>query len=152
MKFILKLTTIFVVLTSLSCEKKVALTQFEEHICSEQLEIIVDEIHVIIDKETKSGIYQRYKKSAEVIIETKNFILTKSEIDKLFKNSFELIKSTNYKLTVLTCFAGQNFKLRLNCSNKTLEFHENSVKKWSEISIQTTEIRNILKSKITIVE
>ena len=152
MKIILKLVFIVTILCTMSCKKKVLTTYFDEQTCSEELEIIIDEVRVLINKETKSGLYERFKKSEQVIVETKNFTLTQSEIDQLFKHSFELIKSTNYSMVVLTCFAGQDFKLKLNCSNKTLGFHENSVEKWSEISKQTTEIRNILKSKIELVE
>ena len=152
MKFLLTLTLFATILGTISCEKKVTKTYFDEQTCSEELEIIIDEVRVLINKETESGTYERFKKSEPIVIETKNFTLTKSEIDRLFKHSFELIKSNNYRMVILSCFAGQDFKIRLNCSNKTLEFHENSVEKWSKISNHTTEIRNILNTKITIVE
>ncbi|MEY4963401.1 MAG: hypothetical protein RLZZ323_720, partial [Bacteroidota bacterium] len=129
----LKLFSILI-LAFISCKKETEKT-IVENFCSDQLEIILDNDRIVIDKESGKGVLEIIESPTKK--QTKTFILNKTEIEKLFNNGFGLIKLTNYNFYTKTCYAGQNFTLRLNCPNKSLEWHNSSVANWSKISNET---------------
>jgi hypothetical protein len=82
----------------------------------------------------------------------KSFKLTKNETNILFSEAFNLLTLKEYTIHTKSCYAGQKFTLRLNCNDKSLEFHQLSVESWSKISKETKVIYSILKNKIKIEE
>ena len=142
---------LFLFLILISCKNDTSKIVIDEDFCREQLEISIDENKYIIDYEgnylevvTESIINYKSK------FERKSFELTPAEKKKLFSNAYQLITLKEYTIYTKTCFAGQNFTLRLVCDNKALEFHHSSVANWSKISKETKAIFSILNSKVKV--
>lgn len=143
----LKLKILLLTLIIISCKNEVKKNVIDENFCSNELEIIIDENRILINKEGNFGTLEINKKT-----KPKSFKLTKNETNILFSEAFKLITLKEYTIHTKTCYAGQKFTLRLNCIDKSLEFHQLSVESWSKISKETKGIYTILKNKIKIEE
>lgn len=144
---------LFLFITFIACKNDTSKIVIDEGFCREQLEISIDEKKYIIDYEgdylevvTESIINNKPK------IERKTFKLTPVDKKKLFSNAYQLITLKEYTIYTKTCFAGQNFSLRLVGNNKALEFYHPSVANWSKISKETKAIFSILNSKVKVKE
>lgn len=148
-----KLKILLLTLIIISCKNEVKKNVIDENFCSDELEIIIDENRVIIKKEGNFGTFETLKNiNNKQKKESKPFKLTKDETNELFSDAFKLITLKEYTIHSKSCYAGQKFTLRLNCIDKSLEFHQLSVESWSKISKETKGIYTILKNKIKIEE
>lgn len=148
-----KLKILLLTLIIISCKNEVNKNVIDENFCNNELEIIIDENRIIINREGNFGILETLKNiNNNPKTQSKSFKLTKNESNKLFSEAFKLITLKEYTIHTKSCYAGQKFILRLNCIDKSIEFHQSSVVSWSEISNETKEIYSILKTKIRIKE
>ena len=139
MKSNLKILMFLLIL--ISCKKETKQNVIDENYCGDELEIIIDQSRILINREGRFGNFEITKTlNNKQLTETKSFKLTQSEIDKLFTSAFNLITLDSYTIHTKSCYAGQHFILKLNCINKSIEFHESSVENWSKISKETKEI------------
>lgn len=151
MKSKFKILVLFLIL--ISCKNEKENNVIDENYCNDELEIIIDNSRIIINKDDDIGTFETAKKTKNKgSIVSKSFKLTKNETHKLFSNAFKLITLKNYTIQTKSCYAGQNFILKLNCVDKSLEFHQSSVANWSKISKETKEIYSILKNKTKVIE
>ncbi|WP_396192823.1 hypothetical protein [Flavobacterium sp.] len=142
-----KLKVLLLTLFLISCKNEVQKNVIDENFCSDELEIIIDENRIVINKEGNFGTLETNQKT-----QPKLFKLTKNETNILFSEAFKLITLKEYTIHTKSCYAGQKFTLRLNCIDKSIEFHQLSVESWSKISKETKGIYSILKNKTKIEE
>ena len=142
-----KLKVLLLTLFLISCKNEVQKNVIDENFCSDELEIIIDENRIVINKEGNFGTLETNQKT-----QPKSFKLTKNETNILFSEAFKLMTLKEYTIHTKSCYAGQRFKLRLNCIDKSIEFHQLSVESWSKISKETKGIYSILKNKTKIEE
>lgn len=151
----MKLTIIvlLVCLALVSCKKEQSENIIDENFCKEELEIIIDGSRILIDIENSiASIKTKRLINENYVVENISFNLTEIERQKLFSNAYKLITLTDYTIYTKSCYAGQNFTLRLICDTKALEFHQSSVANWSKISKETMEIYSILQAKTDLKE
>ncbi len=142
-----KLNILLLTLIIISCKNEVKKNVIDENFCNNELEIIIDENRIVINREGNFGTLSTNQKT-----QPKSFKLTKNETNIVFAEAFKLITLKEYTIHTKSCYAGQEFTLRLNCIDKSLEFHQLSVESWSNISKETKGIYSILKNKIKIEE
>ncbi len=148
-----KLKILLLTLIIISCKNEVKNNVIDENFCSDELEIIIDENRVIINKAGNFGTFENLKNiNYKQKKASKPFKLTKEETNKLFSDAFKLITLKEYTIHTKSCYAGQKFILRLNCIDKSIEFYQSSVVNWSKISKETEEIYSILNNKIKLEE
>jgi hypothetical protein len=134
-----KLKIFLLTLIIISCKHEVKKNVIDEDFCSNELEIIIEENRIVINREGNFGTFETNQKA-----QPKSFKLTKNETDIMFSEAFNLITLKEYTIHNKSCYAGQKFTLRLKCIDKSLEFHQLSVENWSNISKETKEIYTIL--------
>ena len=142
-----KLKILLLTFIIISCKNEVKNNVIDENFCSNELEIIINENRIVLNKEGNFGTLETNQRT-----QTKSFKLTKNETNILFSEAFKLITLKEYTIHTKSCYAGQKFTLKLNCIDKSLEFHQLSVESWSKISKETKVIYSILKNKIKIEE
>jgi hypothetical protein len=148
MKKLFLYTVLF--LNLISCKNEIG-NDFNEDILYNQLEIRIDDNLIRIDKESRIGTLQIIDSTNKSTI-SDSFKLTKFETNKIFSNSYNFINSKNQIIKTLSCYAGQNFKIKLNRPNEFIEFKNESIASWSKTSKETEQIYFILKNKIKIAE